>query len=66
MDKSVIVGAVEFSTVHEKTEEKSQPAMCQVLGTQILIPAVDPTGSHELVPALLSHGLRAPRKYYLR
>lgn len=62
MVKSVFVGAVEFSTVHKKTKEKSNPTMCQVLDTQILISAVDPLGTHKLALALLSHGLRAPRK----
>lgn len=42
------------------------PTMCWIVDRHTLLLAVDLTVTHEWAPALISHGLKALRKHYLR
>lgn len=59
MDQSTFVGAVGSSTICQGAWKASCPPICQVIGIQTLLPAVDPEIHHELAPAPLGHGLGA-------
>ena len=66
MDKSAFVGAVGSSTIHQGAWEESYPPVCQVIGVQTLIPAVDPALACEAALDPLGHNPGGPGEHSLR
>lgn len=65
MDRSAFVGAVGFSTIHQRIQV-SCPHVHWVIGIQTSVLAVDLIVAHKPAPAPLGCGLEAPGKHHLR